>query len=332
MHVQDGTKGRNLIIMSGKMLRIITILLTLCMALCVLMGGCSKESGEGIALSFKSSAGYDYLKSIDGKQVTIKGYMATSSPADGSFIFLMNLPFQSCPFCVPNTSKLSNTMEVYPEKGSKFNFTNQAIKVTGTLQVAKSEKETFKDLFGYEFNFKIVDASYVILKESELSEEFAVWQKLADTNLINEVYNMYNYVNFLCNWPDYFVSDYTDDEGNMHPGYYLNPADVRNFLTIEGAQYNYGYKEGYFDSLVKSVEAVDKNDYRDLTDNIRQAEALANDAMKALENKEYTYEWQKIERFGTEDYIYKLNDGDKLMERMDNLFTFFTDWLSSLEF
>ena len=34
-----------------------------------------------------------------------------------SFMFLMNLPYQSCPFCVPNTSQLSNTMEVYPKKG-----------------------------------------------------------------------------------------------------------------------------------------------------------------------------------------------------------------------
>ena len=31
-------------------------------------------------LSFKAASGYDYLKTLDGTQVTISGYMATSSP------------------------------------------------------------------------------------------------------------------------------------------------------------------------------------------------------------------------------------------------------------
>ena len=68
-------------------------------------------NGENVTkLSFKAASGYDYLKTLDGTAVTISGYMATSSPVDGSFMFLMNLPYQSCPFCVPNTSQLSNTM------------------------------------------------------------------------------------------------------------------------------------------------------------------------------------------------------------------------------
>ena len=66
-------------------------------------------NGENVTkLSFKAASGYDYLKTLDGTLVTISGYMATSSPVDGSFMFLMNLPYQSCPFCVPNTSQLSN--------------------------------------------------------------------------------------------------------------------------------------------------------------------------------------------------------------------------------
>ena len=70
-------------------------------------------NGENVTkLSFKAASGYDYLKTLDGTLVTISGYMATSSPVDGSFMFLMNLPYQSCPFCVPNTSQLSNTMEI----------------------------------------------------------------------------------------------------------------------------------------------------------------------------------------------------------------------------
>ena len=45
---------------------------------------------NAVKLSFKSAASYEYLQTLNNKQVTINGYMATSSPVDGSFIFLMN--------------------------------------------------------------------------------------------------------------------------------------------------------------------------------------------------------------------------------------------------
>ena len=91
---------------------------------------------------------YDYLKTLDGTRVAISGYMATSSPVDGSFMFLMNLPYQNCPFCVPNTSQLSNTMEVYSKKDEPFGYTNQAIKVISTLKVADSADKPVTDKYG----------------------------------------------------------------------------------------------------------------------------------------------------------------------------------------
>ena len=69
--------------------------------------GCG-DTADAIKLSFKSASTFDYLKSIDGQTVTINGYMATSSPVDGSFMFLMNLPYQSCPFCVPKSESMSS--------------------------------------------------------------------------------------------------------------------------------------------------------------------------------------------------------------------------------
>ena len=121
-------------------------------------------NGENVTkLSFKAASGYDYLKTLDGTLVTISGYMATSCPVDGSFMFLMNLPYQSCPFCVPNTSQLSNTMEIYPKKRESFSYTTQAIQVVGTLEVSESEDKPFTDMYGYEFCCKSVDATYTII-------------------------------------------------------------------------------------------------------------------------------------------------------------------------
>ena len=311
---------------SSAILLAVIMILTFCGC-----GGNQEKPEEATKLSFKAASGYDYLKTLDGTQVTISGYMATSSPVDGSFMFLMNLPYQNCPFCVPNTSQLSNTMEVYSKKNEPFGYTNQAIKVVGTLKVAESEDKPFTDKYGYEFNYKIVDATYTIIQAEELSKEMALWQRIAETDVVNDIYNMYDYVNFLCAWNTYFVNSSTDKNGNAVPGYYLYASDAEHFIKTEGAQFNYGYKAGYFDGIVKKIESVDPNAFADLTANVRDAEALAEKALTELENGNYTYEKKYVEKFGTEDYVYTLNAGEELQAQMNTLYTEFANWLGSWE-
>ena len=315
-------------------LRILSILLAISIC-CVSFSGCGEEDVVDEAsitkLSFQAASGYDYLKSLDGKPVTISGYMATSSPVDGSFLFLMNLPYQSCPFCVPNTSQLSNTMEVYPKDGEAFSYTSQAIKVVGTLEVADSEDEPFTDMYGYEFNYKIVDATYTIIQASELSGDMALWQKIAESDVVNDIYQMYDYVNFLCAWNTYYVNSYTNENGETVPGYYLYPTDAENYLYIDGAQYNYGYQDGYFDGIVAKIESVDKEAFADLVANIRKAEALAQKALAELQNKNYTSEHKYVEQFQTEDDVYTLNIGEELAAEMDAVYSEFANWLGSWE-
>jgi len=316
--------------MSKHITKMIALLLLLTMAALALCG-CEKAPEEPTKLSFKAASGYEYLKSINGKPVTISGYMATSSPVDGSFMFLMNLPYQSCPFCVPNTSQLSNTMEVYPKDGDAFGYTTQAIKVVGTLVVAEKEDEPFTDRYGYEFNYKIVDATYTIIQAEELSADMALWQKIASTDVVSDIYAMYDYVNFLCAWNTYYVNSYTDADGNTVPGYYLYASDALNFLTMENAQYSYGYQEGYFDGIVSKIESVDAAAFADLVSNIRKAEALAKKALADLENGNYTYELQYVEMFGTEDYVFTLNLGEELQQEMQTTYEEFANWLGSWE-
>lgn len=297
----------------------------------ILIVGCGEDTSDAIRLSFKSASTYDYLKSIDRKKVTINGYMATSSPVDGSFMFLMNMPYQSCPFCMPNTSQLSNTMEVYPKKGDSFPYTTQAIKVTGTLEVAPSENEFFTDKYGYEFNFKIVDATYTILKSDEISIDIELWQRVAKSDLVTDMYAMYDYVNFLCAWNTYYVNNYTDANGNTVSGYYLYPSDALNYLTKDGAQWNYGYKDGYFDEMIAKIKSIDESKLNDLVTNVEKAKLLAEKALKELNDGNYTYEYKYIEMFGTTDKVYTLNNGEKLQKEMDQIYTEFSNWLASWE-
>ena len=298
---------------------------------------CNKDdtvdpNGENVTkLSFKAASGYDYLKTLDGTAVTISGYMATSSPVDGSFMFLMNLPYQSCPFCVPNTSQLSNTMEIYPKKGESFSYTTQAIQVVGTLEVSESEDKPFTDMYGYEFCCKIVDATYTIIKAEDLSEDMALWQKIANTDVVNDIYRMYDYVNFLCAWNTYYVNSYTNENGEIFPGYYLYASDAEYYIYKDGEQYNYGYKEGYFDSIVAEIEAVDKTAFADLVANVRKAEALANKALGELENQNYTSEYKYVEKFGKEDWVFTLNNGEELTSEMQQIYMEFSNWLGSWE-
>ena len=304
------------------------ILATLSLFLIV---GCRKYDEDAIKLSFKSASTYDYLKSIDGKTVTINGYMATSSPVDGSFMFLMNLPYQSCPFCVPNTSQLSNTMEVYPKKGDSFPFTNQAIKVTGKLKVAPSENDFFTDKYGYEFNFMIIDADYTILKSDEISSDIALWQRVAESDLVNDMYKMYDYVNFVCAWNTYYVNNSTDANGNTVPGYYLYPQDALNYLTKNGAQWNYGYKDGYFESIIAKIKSIDPNKLNDLIANVEKAKALSEKALKELNDGNYTSEYKYVEMFGASDYVYTLNNGEALNNEMEQIYKEFSNWLGGWE-
>lgn len=304
----------------------------LCIILCIctllpLAVACGDD--DFIKLSFKSTLSYDYLKSIDGESVEINGYIATSSPVNGSFIFLMNMPYQSCPFCVPNTTELSNTIEVYPKNGERFDYTASAVRVRGTLAVAPSVNDYFTDPYGYKFNFKIVDAEYETLTSSDMGANFAVWEKFAQSGIIDEIYKMYDYVDFVCKWNEYFVNYYTDDEGNKQGGFYLYADDAKN--TLEKGNKSYGTDPEYFNNLIKKIEAIDKTAFKDLVTNIRQAEALAKKAYNKLYNGEYTSEYKYVEKFDRFDNIYSINGGDELKSELNKVYEGFEGWLGGWE-
>ena len=314
----------------GKILALIMLLL----AAAVLLSACGAgqaDNGEVKKLSFKASSSYDDLKAFNNTRVTINGYLATSSPADGSFIFLMNLPYQSCPFCVPNTSQLSNTIEVYPKNGQRFSFTSQAVRVTGKLEVAPTVNDFFTDPYGYQFNFRIADAEYTILKDSDLSAEMAAWQKIANSGIVDVLYNMYDYVNFTVDWPNYKVNSYEDENGNMVPGFYLYASDALNSLTQADSQFSYGYQREYFTATRKMLDSLKVDAAAPLVENVRKAETLARKAEQELLDGNYTFEQKYVEEFGQEDYIYTLNNGESMQIEMDALYTEFADWLASWE-
>ena len=249
----------------------ISALLALLVCIALLATGCGgKEasSAEVTKLSFADSASLDTLKALDGKNVTITGYMATLSPLNGEYIYLMNMPYQSCPFCVPNTNQLSNTMAVYASSGSKFEFTDRPVQISGVMRVADKV-----DDYGYSYNYYIDDASYTAVDLSSVSQEYALYQSLAEDGVIADVNAMFDYLMFVCQWTEY-TSGYTDENG-QEITYYLYPGDVENILADESA---YGYaaetSPDYFPGLIRRVEAVSATGLTELTDIIAGAQEV----------------------------------------------------------
>lgn len=302
------------------MKKFISIILVSCLAL-FLFASCGSSDVEKVSntLSFSKVNSVDEMQKLDGHQVSIIGYMSTLSPITGNFMYLMNLPYQSCPFCVPNTTQLSNTMAVYAKDGDSFEFTDRAIKVTGILEFG-----TYTDEFGYEYGYRIKDATYSEVDTSEMTDKMKLWQQLASTDVISEVYNMYEYVNFLCFWPTYTAEF---DEGKD----YLYPTDALRFIESEGAQYNYGYVDGYFDAILNKIEEVSPTDFSVLTDNIRKAELLCNKALTDLKEENYsiTAEYSGSFNDGRSQYI--MNNSDTFEKEMEAIYREFAQWLAEWE-
>lgn len=315
--------------------RILSVFLALVLMVTLVFSfaSCKDKYEDPTKISFAASLNYEYLRTLNGKPVTIIGYMATSSPVDGSYMYLMNLPFQSCPFCVPNTNQLSNTMAVYSQKGKPFEYTDQAIKITGILEVSSSKHQFFTDDYGYEFNFKIVDAFYEIPTAEELGDK-SLWNAVINSGIIYDIFGnssgtMLDYVHFSTYWYEYTMQF---QEGKD----YLYPKDAYDFITVDGAQYNYGYKDDYFDSLRARVLAINPTELQGLIDIINKAEALSNDAVNALDAgiKAEGSVFQRVPEFsGTFNdgrYQYQYISSD-LQARYDSLYSDFINWMALYE-
>ena len=304
------------------MKKLLTILLSLMLILGIFTACGNSNSGDEIinnTLSFSRANSVEAMQKLDGQTVNIIGYMSTLSPITGNFMYLMNLPYQSCPFCVPNTTQLSNTMAVYAKDGDSFEFTDRAIKVVGTLEFGD-----YTDEYGYEYAYRIKDATYTEVDTSEMGEKLQLWQQLASTDVISDVYNMYEYVNFLCFWPTY-TAEFDDGKD------YLYPTDAIYFIETEGAQYNYGYADGYFEGMIATVKEVNATEFSDLIENITKAQALAEKALKALQNNEYTSTTEYADVFGDGRNQYIMNDNDSYETEMKAIYSEFAEWLAEWE-
>ena len=270
-------------------------------------------------LSFSQAQSVEEMEKLNGKTVSIIGYMSTLSPISGSFMYLMNLPYQSCPFCVPNTTQLANTMAVYAKSADGFEFTDRAIQVTGILEFGD-----YTDEFGYQYSYRIKDATYTVIDADKLDSKIKLWQQLASTDVIADVYQMYEYLNFLCFWPTYTAQFEAGSD-------YLYPDDAMYFYQTDGAQYNYGYQPGYFDNLIATIESVNETEFAGLVENIRKAEALAAEVIAEIEAGNYMGVTEYSGQFGDGRLQYQMMRAAEFEAMMQETYIEFAEWLATWE-
>ncbi len=221
------------------------------------MIGCSNSlakdvSGEMEEIKFKDMTYVSELEKLDGQVVTITGFMAQSSPLDGSIIYVMNMPYQSCVFCVPNTNQLMNTLAVYPKKIGSVEFTDLPVKVTGTLVF-----EDTTDEMGYSYSYKLIDAKVTLADVEYLEDTVRIYTELVNqgftTEFMNALLKIYNAVN-----------------------YSENGESLDNLEILDGESLN---------NIDKMFNNLNSSDYEDILATIEKVKLLNNKVNEDIKNK-----------------------------------------------
>lgn len=233
------------------MKKFLICVLTICMLIC---GGCTDNANEVTTLKFKNTNSNEYINSLNGKLVSITGYLSTLSPLNGEFAYLMNMPYQNCPYCIPGTSEITNTLAIFAGENEKIEFTDMPVTVTGTLETGN-----FSDDFGYEYGVRLNNVSVIDADVDLLSEKVKQYNLLAENGVVNNIYN----------------SIMTIDMAVFY-NYYEMEAPEKIILT--GINYTKSSLEGYNTN-------GEYNNLMNLMDNLIK---LANDVNSDIDNKDYS--------------------------------------------
>jgi hypothetical protein len=244
---KKGKSNKEMIITAIIVLVIIAIVAGIGIAL-------AKSQGQVTKLTFKDAVSIETIQKLNGKKVTITGYMSTLSPLDGKFIYLMNLPYQSCPFCVPNTTNLANTIAVYAKNGNKIGFTDKPVTVEGTIVLGD-----FTDEFEYKYNYKIQDA---VVKEADidqLSQNIKLYSAISQEGLVGEILNLV-----------------TQTDYNIYYEYYGVPVEELEPVDISRIDY-----------CITKLSSISKTDYADVIENLKKLKEINEFTNPNVENKNY---------------------------------------------
>ena len=221
------------------------------------------------------------LEEYNNKTVTAIGYLSPITSYDGSFGYLMNLPYQTCPYCLPSDTKITNTIAIFAKNGKQIEFTEAAIMVRGTLKL-----ESYTDSYGYSYNYRIIDATIEEADTSELGEKIVLYNKLAEKEILTKLMDTLYWVD-----ENVYYDEYTANGAN----YEREIVDLTNLESVITDLENFEPEEV---SILKSVA--------------NKLKEIAIDTNKLLEEENYDKILEYKER--TLQLFYDIGDWMSLYE------------------
>jgi len=98
----------------------------------------------------------DKVKTLAGKRVAVRGFMAPPLKPEADFFVLTKEPVALCPFCQSDADWPADIIVVYIQDGVRFTTNTDRIEVTGTLEVgSKTDRKT-----GFVSLLRIADARW----------------------------------------------------------------------------------------------------------------------------------------------------------------------------
>ncbi|WP_108658244.1 hypothetical protein [Acuticoccus kandeliae] len=98
----------------------------------------------------------DYAKAMDGKRVTLQGFMAPPLKAESNFFVLTKRPMAVCPFCETSAEWPDDIVAIYSKRTVEVVPFNVRIVSRGVLELGDHRDEET----GFVSRVRIVDASY----------------------------------------------------------------------------------------------------------------------------------------------------------------------------
>lgn len=125
----------------------------------------------------------EIYKNLDGKEVEMNGYMAVQSPLDESYIYLVNQPYVSCPFCAIGDITKLEIIPVYMADNSSIKYTENGVTIKGKLEVGEKT-----DALEYTTQCRIYADSVEEIKETNVDTELQTYYaNLSEAGMIIDI-------------------------------------------------------------------------------------------------------------------------------------------------
>lgn len=125
----------------------------------------------------------DTYKNLDGQEVELTGYMAVQSPLDESFIYLVNQPYVSCPFCAIGDVTKLEIIPVYMADNSTIKYTENGVTIKGKLEVGEK-----LDALEYTTQCRIYADKVEEIQETDVDAELQTYYaNLSESGMIMDI-------------------------------------------------------------------------------------------------------------------------------------------------